>query len=192
MGNSIEPNDIAFSCICNEPEGQVLRTVRHFDFSKENLDRLYSQISKFPSFMGVEIKNYQDMFRFLIDTRDGKITPRGLCMVIDDFIGVFWLADIKALHEASVHYTFFDARHRGRVDLCKLAIDFAFKHFQFQRLWTQVPTPAIGVNKFVSSLGFKLFGTARRNTYFQGKFHDTNMYDVLREEYLPAVSPYKE
>lgn len=186
MGNSALPDGIAFTCVCDEPEGKVLRTVREFEFSQENLIKLYYQVSKFPTFMGIEIRNINDMLRFfIIEDTQGKIVPKGLCLVIDDFIGVFWLTDIKGLHEASVHYTFFDRRHKGRVDLCKQALTYCFNRFKFHRLWTQVPFTATKVLGFVESLGFIKVGRTRRSTFYKGKFYDTIIYDLLADEFLP-------
>lgn len=185
MGIPIEPGGIAFTCVCDEPEGSILRTVRHFEFNQENLDKLWNKISMFPSFMGSEIRTYTDMIKYFTTIDSGnRVIPKGLCLVVDDFVGIFWMTDIKQLHEASVHYTFFDKRNRGRINLCKKALEFAFRHFHFHRLWTQAPVPAAYVNKFIQALGFIKFGTARRNTFFKGRFYDTNMYDVLKEEFL--------
>lgn len=181
----MNPDGVAFTCLCSEPEGDVLRTVKEFEFNQENLIRLYYQVSKFPTFMGIEIRNINDMLRFFVtEDSNGTIIPKGLCLVIDDFIGVFWLTDIKGLHEASVHYTFFDKRHKGRVNLCKEALKFCFNRFKFHRLWTQVPFTATGVLTFIESLGFVKVGKTRRSTLYKGKFYDTVIYDLLAEEFL--------
>lgn len=179
------PNGIAFTCICDEPEGQVLRTVRHIEFTRENILKLYNQVSKFPTFMGEEIHNLEDMLRFFVTNEsNGNLKPKGLCLVIDDFIGLFWLTDINGLFDASVHYTFFDRRHRGRVELCKKALEFCFRTFQFQRLYTSVPVYAVRVMAFVESLGFYKYGRSRKNRMFRGKLYDACLYDLLREEFL--------
>lgn len=183
MGTNSMPNDIAFTCLCNEPEGEVLRTVRLLEFTKENLDRLYQQISKFPTFMGVEVKSYEDMLRFFVTDNNGKFEAKGLCYVIDDFIGLFWVTDIIGIWEASVHYTFFDRRHKGRVDLCKKALTYTFEVFKFHRLHTAVPITSVRVLAFIESLGFVKVGRLRKNRLYKGKFYDTCIYDMLREEF---------
>lgn len=172
----------AFTCICDEPKGEVLRSVWNLPFTPENLNKLWAQVSKFPTFMGTEVHTMQDMLGMLFD---GDITrPRGLLMVVDEFVGVFFLRDIKGLHEASVHYTFFDRRHRGRVKLCQAALSYCFNTFGFNRLWTQVPTAEIAVCKYVETLGFTRVGTLRRNSFFKGRYFDSNVYDLLKEEFL--------
>lgn len=188
MGNNMLPDNIAFTCICREPEGDILRTVRHIEFNADNLNKLWNQVSKFPTFMGVEINNVEDMLRYFVDEdSNGMLKPKGLCLVIDDFVGLFWLTDIKGINEASVHYTFFDKRHRGRLELCKKAIEFCFNSFHFHRLWTMAPVIEKGVIYFIKQLKFVEVGRLRRNTYFKGKWFDTYLYDILREDFLNGI-----
>jgi RimJ/RimL family protein N-acetyltransferase len=185
MGVSSAPDDIVFSVICDEPEGKVLRNVRMFEFTSENLHKLYFQVTKFRTFLGVEVRTFEDMLRIFVDEGPhGEIIPKGLCLVVDDFVGIFWLTDIVGLHEASVHYTFFDRRHKGRQELCRAALNHAFSVFKFHRLWTKVPVNAVGVLFFIEQIGFTKVGRLRRSTYFRGKYYDTNVYDLLHEEIL--------
>lgn len=186
MGSSnVQPNSIAFNCICDEPEGKVLRTVRHIEFTQENLIKLYQQVSKFSTFMGQEINSMEDLLRFFVaEDSNHMLQPKGLCLVIDDFIGIFWLTDINGLFEASVHYTFFDRRHKGRVELCKKALAFCFQTFKFHRLYTAVPVYAVGVMRFIESLGFVKYGRSRKNRIYKGKYYDACLYDLLSEEFL--------
>jgi RimJ/RimL family protein N-acetyltransferase len=171
------------------PEVDIIITVRPITFTLENLKRLWEKVSQFPTLMGNEVHTQEDMMRFFVsEPIPGEFVPRGLCMVIDDFIGIFWLGDINGLMEASVHYTFFDRRHRGRVDLCKKAIEYAFRAYQFHRLFTKVPVSEVRVMAFVESLGFVKEGRLRRSTYYRSKFYDTNVYGLLREEYLNGQS----
>ncbi len=181
----MEPNsDVIFTCVCNEPEGEVVRTVKLFGFTKENLAKLYERIQRFSTFMGYEINNFQDMLGFFIrEETQGALIPKGLALVVDDFVGLFYLTDIIGLEEATVHYTFFDRRHKGRVEICKKALAYTFNHFQFHRLSTQVPGYAVFTQKFVESLGFVKEGKLRKNRLSRGKYYDTFVYGLLREEF---------
>ncbi len=174
--------DVAFTCICDEPEGQVLRSVKLLRFTPDNLRLLWSKVSKFRTFMGKEINTMEDMLGMFI-TDSGE--PKGLCMMIDDMVGLFYLTEIHGTFEASVHYTFFDRRHRGRVELCKKALEYAFRAFDFQRLSTTVPEYEVKVGHFVQqNLGFVYTGRQRKNKMIRGKLYDTLLYDILREEFL--------
>ena len=179
---------IAFTYDCDEPEGIVTRTVRPIEFTPDNLIKLYNQISKFRTFMGKEIHNLDDMIRFFVSEENGVYKPRGLCMVVDDFVGLFWLSDIDGIFEASVHYTFFDRRHKGRIGLCKKAIEYTFNTFQFHRLTTNVPVTQPDTIKFVKKLGFVEIGTSRQNRIIRGRYYDTCNFDLLKEEFLNGIS----
>lgn len=182
MGISDNPEGVAFTHICREPEGDVLRTVRFVTFTPDNLKKLWEKVSKFPTFMGAEIRDFNDMLKVFIDDSDGTLRPKGLCLVVDDFVGIFYLTDINGIFEASVHYTFFDRRHKGRLDLCKKALKFAFETFQFHRLTTSVPEYATDVNFFVKTIGFTKVGVQRKNKFFKGKLYNNVLYDILAEE----------
>lgn len=168
-----------FTCICEEPRQTVTRVVRQFAFTEDNLKALYAQVSKFRTFMGKDINNIQDMLDIFL-TQD--LIPRGLCLVVDDFVGIFWLTDINGLFDASVHYTFFDRRQRGREKLCRAAIKYCFDTFKFHRLSTAVPEYEIKVARYVANLGFTYTGRFRKNRVIQDRLYDTLLYDVLRTE----------
>lgn len=184
--SNVLPNSVAFTCICREPDGDVLRTVRHIEFTPEVITKLYQKISRFPTFMGQEIHSLEDMLRFFVVEGDNgsSFKPKGLCLAVDDLVGLFWLSDINGLFEASVHYTFFDRRHKGRVELCKKALRFCFETFKFHRLYTSVPVYAPGTMRFVESLGFVKYGRSRKNRIYKGRFYDACLYDLISEEFL--------
>lgn len=174
--------NILFSCVCNEPNGPIERTVKLVEFSPDNLTRLYKEVSKFKTFLGYEVRDMQDMTNIFFSS---DLQPKGLCLIVDDFVGLFWLTDINGLFEASVHYTFFDRRHKGRIELCKKALEYAFNTFGFQRLTTTVPETHKWVGDFVKSLGFVCTGRHRKNRIVNGGQRiDTILYDLLAEEFL--------
>jgi hypothetical protein len=121
----LDGNEILFQATCEEPEGTFLRVARPLIFTPDNIGRLWEKVNKFPTLMGIEIKDLQDMLNFFVkDYGNGTLQARGLCAQIDDLQGIFWLTDIEWPKQASIHYTFFDRRHKGRVDLCKEAVKY--------------------------------------------------------------------
>jgi RimJ/RimL family protein N-acetyltransferase len=176
-------DDVLFTSICEEPEGTVIRKVTPFLFTPDNLCRLWAAVQKFPTLMGKEVSNFDQMLDFFVkDHGDGKYEARGLCAQVDDMLGIFWLTDIEWPKQASIHYTFFDRRHRGRVDLCKSAVKYVLNKYRFHRIYTQVPLYAKSPMKFVESIGFVKDGRLRSNSFFRGEWYDSNVYSILDSE----------
>jgi RimJ/RimL family protein N-acetyltransferase len=64
-----------------------------------------------------------------------------------------------------------------------------FKEFPtFQRLNVTIPCyVSEKVFKFVDRVGFKAEGRKRKTSLWKGKWFDSIMYGILREELLPGV-----
>jgi RimJ/RimL family protein N-acetyltransferase len=179
----LESHEILFQSVCREPEGDFLRIATPFLFTPDNINELWNKVNKFPTLMGKEINDLADMVDFFVkDHGNGSLESRGLCAQIDDLVGIFWLTDIEWPKQASIHYTFFDRRHKGRIDLCKEAIKYIFSKYKFHRIYTQVPLYARAPMKFVESIGFIKDGRLRSNTYFKGEWYDSNVYSILESE----------
>lgn len=164
--------------LCNEPEGDIERTVYKFSFTGENLQKFWEQASKFPTLLGAEIKSAQDFWNIFISQEGQNLTANGLFYCIDDFVGVFYLTDISNV-EATVHYSFFDQRHRGRKALVKKMIKYIMDTYHFQRINAFVPLYTTKyVRHFVASVGFTLEGKKRKAAYFNGEWYDVLMYGM--------------
>jgi len=176
-------DNILFSALCEEPEGTFVRNVYPFLFTVENLVLLWNKVKQFPTLMGKEIYDFESMLNFFVYEKEGSDPEsKGLCVVVDEFIGIFWLTDIEWPRQASIHYTFFDRRHKGRIDLCKKAICYVFDKYKFHRLYTTVPLYASPALNFVEKIGFIKDGRLRSNTYFKNDWHDSNIYSILETE----------
>lgn len=172
-----------FEVVCEEPEGTVTRKVYLAKFTPQFLALLWEKQRNFRTLMGREIMTFPEFVDFFVKTeKDNSITPRGLCFVVDDLVGIFWLSDIHAPSYAEVHYTFFDRRHKGRINLCREAIKYCFNNWNFNCLYVGVGLFATIPIRFVESIGFKREGRLRQRLQYKGVWWDVNMYSLLREE----------
>lgn len=174
-----------FTAICNEPEGTVERGVYPLIFTPENLQKFWDKAKQFPTIYGMEIKDVSDFYNLFVNQSDGNLSLNGLFWVIDDFVGVFYLTDITGT-EASVHYSFFDRRHKGRVPLVKKMLKFVFEKYKFRRINASIPLYTRPFTRhFASNIGFTLEGKKRKASFFKGDWYDVLQYGMLMEEVFP-------
>ena len=171
--------------ICNEPEGDIERSVYPLIFTPENLERFYKEASKFPTIFGRQYISFADFMSifFSLDIETGKVTSQGMFYVIDDFIGVFYITDIIWPFDAKVHYTFFDRRHHGRVPLVRAMLKYVFKLHGFYRLSVEIPNYIqSGIRRFIEQCGFALEGKRRQCVDYKGQRFDSNLYGILDKD----------
>lgn len=169
--------------LCNEPEGEKLRNVWPFLHTTENYRKLYEAASKFPVLFGRPLTDIQDMVKyFMTYTLDGEPQPQGLIWIVDDFTGMFYLNEISDI-EASVHYSFFDRRHKGREPLVRAMLQRVFETYGFVRLNVSIPSQAgMGPRLFVERCGFKIEGRKRKASWWKDRWFDVHLYGILAED----------
>lgn len=178
------------SAVCDEPSGKVLREVRPMSLALPNLKRMWELSRQFNTLFNEETRGDFRKFLevFLHQLPSGAIEPNGLFWVIDDFVGMFYMTQIVPDVDANVHYTFFDRRHKGRVQLVREMLKYAFLHYNFQRLSVEIPYYALhGVMPFVEAVGFKSEGRKRSAAFYKGEWYDINLFGILRQEALGAI-----
>jgi RimJ/RimL family protein N-acetyltransferase len=173
------------SVVCEEREGEVRREVSPFIFTPESTRKLYSVASQFPVLFGKPLNSIEDfLIRFFWYTDDGLPHLRGPVWVVDDFVGIFYLTDLKE-DEATAHFAFFDKKFWGRHKLVKAMVRHTFQSYGYRRLNVVIPSYAgKKVFKFVSDLGFTLEGRKREDAFYKGSWFDSNLYGILRSEVL--------
>lgn len=172
-----------FTCICDEPEGKIERSVYKMPLTYDNLTKFWEKSRQFKTLFSKEINDDMSKFVELFLAQDGnELTANGLFWVVDDFVGVYYLTDIYAPFDAQTHYTFFDRRHKGRSDMTRKMVEHVFNKFQFHRLSVEVPLYAKSSLSFIESVGFKKEGRKRDGVFFNNQFFDCNLYGILKSE----------
>lgn len=184
----VKGEELIFSSECDEPKvGRVLRCVYKIDFTPQNLTKMWNEAKKYRTLMGVEIFTEEQFVDFFLNKDGGRYAAKGLCARIDDFVGIFWLSDInfsRSPFDASIHYTFFDGRNRGRIGLCRDAIKYVFDIYGFDRLWTRVPVYIKHTLAFVEEIGFRKEGRVKDGAVYKGRKFDINLYALSKSEVL--------
>lgn len=172
---------------CDEPEGLIKRNVYHAEITLDFLHTFWTKAKKFPTLFAQTVNDDFGQFCeiFLRKDAKGEYVAKGLIYVIDDFVGVFYMTDMYWPDDATVHYTFFDRRQKGRVPLVKAMLRHVFEIYKFNRLSASLP---MYVNKyafaFVNMCGFKEEGRKRECRKYQGEYFDETLYGILSSEVL--------
>lgn len=176
---------------CDEPGGTVVRHVYPMLLTPENLKTLWEKSRKYKTLFGKDVRgDFGKFARLLIKQHpNGELESTGLYLLVDDFIGVFYMTNIAveagSLVDASVHYSFFDGRHHGRLNLVKAMIKYGFQKYNFRRLSTEIPLYAKrDAFRFAELVGFRNEGRKRKATLFEDEWFDVNLFGILREEVL--------
>ncbi len=152
----------------------------------DNVQKFWEKAKKFHTLYGREISSVSDfMGLFLSQQEDGQYQSNGLFFVINDFLGVFYLTDIRVEEDALAHYTFFDRRHHGRESLLREMAKWLFKRYNFNRLSVEIPCYTVPQTRhFVTKCGFAYEGKRRKAVWYKGELFDVNLYGILKEEVL--------
>ena len=179
----VETEQPCVTCLCNEPEGAILREIRQMVLTPENVYKFWEKSRHHPTLFSAEIRNNFEKFLqlFLRDGPDGAVS-QGLFWVMDDMVGLFYMTDIQLMVDCQVHYTFFDGRHHGRVDITREMLRYGFSTFGFRRMTTTVPLYAYPALKFAEQVGFKQEGRKRAAALYKNKWFDVRYFGILKEE----------
>lgn len=173
-----------FSCECAEPSGTVIRHVYPMTLTPHNLERFWEHTKEFKVLFDGEVsgdfKKFCEMF-ISVEPDYSRATSHGLFWRIDDFVGVYYMTHIQA-HDAQIHYSFFDRRHKGRQSMTRMMIQHVFNRYGFRRLSAEIPYFADGTFKFIEEVGLNIEGRKRKSVLFDGEWFDARCYSVLRED----------
>lgn len=174
------------SVVCPEKAGPIERHVYPMTLDRDSLLKFWMNARKFPTLFSKEINDDFQKFcsLFLEEVTPGKIESKGLLWRVDDFVGVFYLTNIDFNNaDALAHFTFFDGRIKGRVDLARAMLKYAMKKYEFRRISAELPMFALpSAHKFIEWTGFKVEGTKRLSSYYKNRWYDTVQYGVLNTE----------
>lgn len=178
-------DSLLFSVICDEPEGAIGREVHLAEISREALVHMYQKLKDFKilfdDYTQGDAKAFLD--KFIEITPEGEIKPKGLLLRVDD-VGVIFFANIVPNDSADVHISFWDRRLKGRANLVKKALKFAFESFNLYRISTTiVESNRVGyIKKQIELMGFQKEGCIRGASLFEGKRKDLLLYGILASE----------
>jgi RimJ/RimL family protein N-acetyltransferase len=156
------------------------------DLSLNNLQSLWDKSRQFHVLFNEEVSNdFEKFMQLFINWGPSGVTSNGIFYVVDDFVGVFYMTEMKPGVDAQVHFSFFDRRLRGRLELMRAMVRYCFEEYKFHRLSTEIPLYIKHFSlDFLEALGFKYEGRRRQATQYKGEWYDRKLYGILKSEAL--------
>lgn len=174
------------TAVCAEPHGEVIRNVYPLQLSVDNLKIFWEKMRGFRHIFDKDVNgDFKKFCELFLYPGPNGVCSNGLFWIIDDWVGIFYMTRIRVGQDAEVHYTFFDRRHRGRVELAKEMVKYAFRKYNFRRLSVEVPLYATKhAFEFISSCGFRKEGRRRKAVWHNDDWFDVAEFGILKEEAL--------
>lgn len=185
-------SDVILSVTCVEPKGEITHNVSLLEMTMPNLYRFWAEAKRYPVLFGQKLSDDFGKFCeiFMYYDKHGEIQGKGLVWVVDDFTGVFYMTDIYEPDDATVHFSFFDGRIKGRSDLVRQMIRYVFDTYKFRRLSAIVPAYIIPATfKMIEDAGFRLEGRKRKCCPYKDDIFDGYVYGILEED-VRGHNPY--
>lgn len=173
--------------MCHEPEGDFERSIRLMPLTLDNLKTFWEKAKVHRTLFNQEIRgDFKEFLKvFLAENAAGVIEAKGLFWVMDDFVGVFYLSRITPGIDAHAHVNMLDGRFKGREEISKRLLKYAFEEFGFQRLTVHVPVYIKpNVIRFIRRLGFESEGRIRRTVPLYDKWFDVFAFGILKDEII--------
>ncbi|HZT96427.1 MAG TPA: GNAT family protein [Chloroflexota bacterium] len=113
-------------------------------------------------------------------------------MVVDDQpIGVTGIHNIDWLNRGAITGTAIGVRAewgKGYAsEAVRLRTEFAFNQLGLERLETFSFAENLGMHKALQRSGYRRIGTRRRAMWREGSWHDTALFELLREDWLEGA-----
>jgi len=170
-------------------EKVILRMIREKD-----LDILYTLLCDSIEIKGdyypIEIKSETDFKSFFRNTGfwDEKYGQMVMINKNDEIIGhiCYYKTSLHrdSLEIGSVIYNTEDRVKGIGSEAIKLFVNFLFNTKKINRLQVAIMPDNIPAIKTVEKLGFVFEGTLRKSVYIKGKYHDINLFSLLKDEYF--------
>lgn len=187
MGNAsgvMDERESILSCVCRERDVEIVRHVRPTELSLERLKFIWNKLKDYKVLFNDWVRDDFEAFinHFVVQV-NGEPQAAGLMWDIDD-VGMFILNDIVPAVSASAHYTFWDGRSNGRIELSRMMLQYVFNEYQFKRIESRVPLYAKGALAMIERVGFIQEGRIRDAALYEGEWFDVNVYSILPEDLI--------
>lgn len=163
-----------------------IRHVREGDLSRyiELVSKLDNRGDYFPNW----IKSPTNLRKEFFENGFSKDDYERLLIVGDDdaIVGEIVHFNIRTTYTREIGYWLFDENDRGRgyvTEAVKLLVDYLFRSRTINRLEILMASENVGSERVAQKSGFQKEGMLRQAFFMGGRYRDSYVYSMLREEW---------
>ena len=187
-----DDKEVIIECICEEPTSKdvnkkVLRKVWFMPLTMDNLAILWEKVKLHRALFNEEIRgDFEKFVNVFFHQVGDEPEASGLVWVLDDFVGMFYMTRIVRNNDALVHFTFFDGRLKGRLELTRKMLKYGFDNFNFRRFSVEIGMFAKPVvRRFVENIGgFRSEGRKKSVVVYMNTWYDLQLYSVFKQDLM--------
>jgi len=152
-------------------------------FTPEKLDWLWESMIQYRTLFSDLTRGSRENFVNLV------ALPNSFWMEVVEIdsgrsVGIIYIMNMHQVVDYEVHVIFFDRKLAPKVELCKAVMRWIFEEFPPMRLSAEIPAIYHATVRLAKNVGFKHEGTKRKAQLFGGKWIDSVLLGILREEVL--------
>lgn len=146
--------------------------IKIFDKNPSMVDSIWEQMVSHPEMMD-DIMTKEMFYQQILD-------PNSVCLILEDrcFIRFSDIIQNRLAHCHIIRWSMIDGFHLK----LKQIIIGVFQLLNLERLIATVPVVCTGAVKLVDRLGFVKEGESRNTHLLKGKYYNTTIHGLLREE----------
>ena len=154
-----------------------LTRIDPLNYSREQVERLWTDLHKFPWAFSDTTRNRGDIFAtslFMPNTEHYKFGEDGYLAV----------HSIEHQGNATIHWAVWNKVSAHQIlGAAKELLTHLFRTHKLERVTAAVPVYNKQAIRFNTLLGFKYEGEIRRGVLMDGKYHNVTIYGLLRKEF---------
>lgn len=144
--------------------------------TQADIDKLWEKVQQFPQVFDDFSAGKKEIFVQRL------LAPNNIFLDIGDGLGVAAGFNVRPRLDAVIHLVMFDRRLRGREAVFLDIMRHFFDKLQLRRLTSIVTSDSPMTIRLAERLGFKEEGIIRQSVLRGGKYIDSHIYGMLKEE----------
>lgn len=166
-----------------------MTTIQLKGFASQHLPWLYSVFDRYGTYLRQDASplTEDEFMQFMERWRH----PNGLLYIIEsengEFAGYIGFDGFDYRNRSAYAHVFLEEQYRGQgiaTDALKQAMTVLFLEKNFCKVKALIPSMFLRTQKLAQRVGARHVGTLRKEVFINGKYHDVEVYELLRGTFI--------